>query len=199
MLVIGLTGGIGSGKSTVATLFKNQGVPIIDTDDIARDVVQPEKPAWKKIIAEWGSTILLPTQQLNRSEIKKIIFSDPNKKKWLEALLHPFIRAEVKQQIESLSSSYCIVVIPLLVETQPNPLIDRILVVDASEEQQMHRTQIRDHLSLDEVNAILKTQVSRADRLKAADDVIHNEEDLENLLEQVKKLHGFYLSLIDCL
>lgn len=195
MLVIGLTGGIGSGKTTVAKLFSEHGVTVIDTDQLARDVTQAGQPALKDIAKEFGESILQSDGSLNRSALRKIIFSDDNKRIWLEKLLHPLIRAEMKKQAESAQSAYCIVVIPLLLETEPNPLINRILVIDTSENEQIKRTQARDNCTPAEVEDILRTQVNRAARLAAANDVIDNTGTKADLITQVDRLHGFYSAL----
>ena len=197
MLVIGLTGGIGSGKSTVAELFKKKGVTIIDTDQLARDAIQTNQSAFKKIIEKFGSAILLKDNTLNRAELRKIVFKNPEKRLWLEQLLHPLIRAEMQRQIESATSNYCIAVIPLLIETMPNPLINRILVVDTSETQQLQRAGMRDQLSEADIAAIIKSQVSREKRLAAAEDVIHNNGTVEELMPQVEKYHQLYVSLVN--
>lgn len=194
-LVIGLTGGIGSGKSTVAALFAERGIAIIDTDQLARDLTQPEKEAFQSIIQQFGPEIILPTGQLDRKTLRKIVFADTNKRQWLENLLHPLIRKEMEHQIASALSPYCIAVIPLLLETKPNPIISRILVVDTTEELQMKRAQMRDQLSQTEIEAIIKTQVNREKRLAKANDVIHNDGNLEDLIPQVDQLHKLYLSL----
>lgn len=195
MLVVGLTGGIGSGKSTVAKLFAEKGITVIDTDQLARDLTLPGQPALNKIVAEFGKNILLPDKTLNRAELRQQIFTDPAKRRWLEELLHPLIRAETKRLIESAKSPYCIVVIPLLFETKPNPLINRILVVDATEEQQITRAKTRDRLTEKEIQAIIHTQVARQHRLDNADDIILNDGDLKHLIPQVEKLHLYYLKI----
>lgn len=195
MLIIGLTGGIGSGKSTIAKLFAAKGIDIVDTDQIARDVVMPGQVALNKIVEKFSEDVLLPDKTLDRAKLRKIIFADDSKRTWLEQLLHPLIRDEMERQIKSAKSPYCIAIIPLLLETQPNPLINRILVVDALETQQIDRTQTRDKLSRDEISAIIKSQVSREQRLAAADDIITNHGILEELSEQVDKMHKFYLTL----
>ncbi|MEO8401031.1 MAG: dephospho-CoA kinase [Gammaproteobacteria bacterium] len=195
MLVIGLTGGIGSGKTTVANLFAQKGVTIIDTDKLSRDLTLPDSPALKQISDKFGREILLANGALDRARLRKIIFADETNRLWLEQLLHPLIRIEMKRQAEESESPYCIVVIPLLFETDRNPLIQRVLVVDASEESQLTRTLQRDGSSDAEVAAILKTQVDREKRLGLADDVIRNDGGLDELILQVKKLHEFYLSI----
>jgi len=192
MLVIGLTGGIGSGKSTVANLFAEKSITVIDTDQLARDVTLPGQAALHKIVEKFGEGILLPDKTLNRAQLRKIIFADPHKRRWLEKLLHPLIRTEMQQLIAATKSPYCIVVIPLLLETEPNPLIKRILVVDALEEQQIWRAKMRDNLSEGEIKAIIYTQVTREQRLAAADDIIYNNGTLEELALQVEKLHQLY-------
>ncbi|MHB1949106.1 MAG: dephospho-CoA kinase [Gammaproteobacteria bacterium] len=195
MLVIGLTGGIGSGKSAVAKLFSERGVTVIDTDQLSRDVTQPGQPALEQIAEKFGRDILLPDGGLNRTALRKLIFIDENKRQWLEQLLHPLIRAEMQRQIEAARPPYCIVVIPLLLEKESNPLIDRILIVDALESDQIKRTQIRDNASPDEIKSIIKTQVTRPERLAKADDIIDNNGALIDLIPQVDRLHGFYTAL----
>ena len=195
MLVIGLTGGISSGKTTVANLFATKGITIIDTDIISRQVTEPGKTGLNEIVNKFGADIILPNNTLDRGKLRSIVFADQAKRLWLEQLLHPLIRTEMYEQIQSATSPYCIAVIPLLFETKPYSLINRILVVDATEEQQLKRATARDNISLEQINSILKTQVSRAKRLSAADDVIFNSGNLEELYSQVDKLHEFYLSL----
>ncbi len=195
MLVIGLTGGISSGKTTVANLFAAKGITIIDTDIISRQVTEPGKTGLNEIVDKFGADILSPNNTLDRGKLRSIVFADQTKRLWLEQLLHPLIRTEMYEQIQSATSPYCIAVIPLLFETKPYSLINRILVVDATEEQQLKRATARDNISLEQINSILKTQVSRAKRLSAADDVIFNSGNLEELYSQVDKLHEFYLSL----
>lgn len=195
MLVIGLTGGIGSGKSTVANLFAEKGITVIDTDQLARDITLPGQAALHKIVEKFGAGILLPDKTLNRAQLRKVIFADPHKRRWLEKLLHPLIRAEMQQLIAVATPPYCVVVIPLLLETAPNPLIKRILVVDAPEEQQIQRAKRRDKLSEEEIKAIINTQVTREIRLATADDIIYNDKTREQLFSQIEKLHQAYLAL----
>ena len=194
MLVIGLTGGIGSGKSTVAKLFQEKGIAVIDTDQLARDVVQPHQIAYKAIVEKFGDAILSHDGTLNRSALRKLVFADEKNRLWLEQLLHPLIYIEMQRHIAIATSPYCIAVIPLLLETGSHPLINRILVVDATEEEQIERAKIRDRLSEKEILAILQTQIGREKRLAAADDIIQNHR-MEDLPRQVEQLHEFYLSL----
>lgn len=195
MLVIGLTGGIGSGKSTVGKLFSELGINVVDADKVARDVTQVGQPALQEITDKFGPEILSPDGTLNRAALRKIVFADTEKREWLENLLHPLIRAEMKRLLRSQDMPYCIVMIPLLLETEPNPLIDRILVVDVPESEQIKRTEVRDNATADEIKAIMKTQVSRSQRLAAADDIIENAGTLAGLMPQIKRLHDFYCAL----
>lgn len=194
--VVGLTGGIGSGKTTVAKLFAGKGITVIDTDQLAREITQPGYPALDKIVEKFGAKILSTDGTLNRAALRKRIFENTEERVWLEQLLHPMIRAESKRQAEASISPYCIIVIPLLFETEANPLIDRVLVVDVPEEDQILRTQNRDKIPPEEIAAILKTQVTRTFRLKKANDIIYNDGNIEDLEPQVEKLHQFYLTLV---
>lgn len=195
MLIVGLTGGIGSGKTTVAKLFADHGATVIDTDQLARDVTQRGQPALQQIAEKFGAHVLMPDGSLNRSALRKIVFSDENSRLWLEALLHPLIHEEMLRQVALATSPYCIVIIPLLLETKRDPIINRILIIDTSESEQIQRTQKRDNATVDEVKAILKTQVTRAQRLKAADDVIENNRSTKDLIPQVDRLNDFYIAL----
>lgn len=195
MLVVGLTGGIGSGKSTVANLFAQKGITIIDTDQLSRDLTAPHQPALKAIVSKLGPTILLANGALNRALLRTLIFNHTDLRAWLEQLLHPLIRHAMQQQIERALSPYCIAVVPLLLETTPNPLIQRILVVDTQPQNQITRTASRDNVSPAEAAAILQTQVDQATRLKLADDIIYNDDSLADLIPQVDKLHQLYLTM----
>ncbi len=195
MYVIGLTGGIGSGKSTVAALFKAKGIPVIDADILAHDITQPGESSLKQIVEIFGPEILLSDGHLNRLKLRKIVFSDEVKRKKLEKVLHPLIRHKMKLLAESHHAPYCIAMIPLLLETTPNPLIKRILVVDTSENLQITRVAARDNTSPDEIKNILKAQMSREERLKLTDDTIINNGSYEDLIPQVDKLHELYLYL----
>lgn len=195
MLVIGLTGGIGSGKSTVAKMFAELGVPVIDMDDIARELVTPGQPALQKIIETFGPEVLDDSGQLDRRALRQRIFDDPAQRKQLEAILHPLIRTEVRRRIRQCEAPYCIVVIPLLIESGQRDLVDRILVTDAPETVQIERTRQRDRISETEVRKILASQVDRQTRLAVADDVLDTNTSLENLKQKVKQLHQRYLHL----
>jgi dephospho-CoA kinase len=195
MLKIGLTGGIGSGKSTVARLFAELNTPVIDADEIAHRLVEKGQPALNMIIAQFGSTMLNEDGSLNRSKLKSLIFSDSSYKQKLEAILHPLIFQSIQMAVENLNDPYCIICIPLLIETQRTKSVDRVLVVDCPVELQIERVRARDHLTLDKIQLILANQASRADRIAQSDDVINNSEIETMLAEQVKKLHNLYLSL----
>jgi dephospho-CoA kinase len=197
-LVVGLTGGIGSGKSTVAGLFANRDVPIVDTDIIGRQLSEPGKPAFLAITERFKNTIAADGT-LNRRLLREIIFKDSEQRIWLEELLHPLIREDMQRQINLLESPYCMVVIPLLFENPPNPIIQRILVVDTDPELQLARVAHRDLHSVLEVEAIIATQVSRQVRLDGADDIIFNTQGPEFLVPQVDALHKSYLAIANAL
>ncbi len=193
MLTIGLTGGIGSGKSTVAALFAALGVPIVDADVIAKEVLTTDKTCIDKVIAHFGSGVLDAAGELDRSKLRELVFLEIELRQRLEQLLHPLIIEEIKQRIAKLNAPYCIVVIPLLAEVaETQQLVDRVLVVDASEEIQIARAIQRDKLSTDAVKKILASQATREQRLAIADDVLLNEGDKETLQQKVVHLHEYY-------
>lgn len=192
---IGLTGGIASGKSTVAELFAARGVPVIDTDQIARDVVEPGQPPLERLVERFGTEILTPDGHLDRPKLREIVFSDPKARADLEALTHPAIGTAVETLSAAAGGPYQILVIPLLVEKGLTGRVDRVLVVDCPEETQLERLQKRDGSTPEQARAMLNAQTSRPARLKAADDVIHNEADLTTLRAQVATLHQRYLEL----
>lgn len=196
MLVIGLTGGICSGKTTVANLFSKLGINIIDADVIAREVVEPNTAGYQKIVEHFGEAILTDAGLINRKKLGEIIFNNAQEKKWVEKTLHPLISANIKLQLRQTTSPYCIIVIPLLIETKSFDLVDRILVVDTTEESQIVRAKQRDNLSRAEILKIINSQSAREERLAYADDIIHNQENIEQLKNDVKKMHEFYLLLI---
>ena len=195
MLIVALTGGIGSGKSTVADAFARHGVPIIDTDVIARELVSPGQPALAEIVDHFGDEVITPDGQLDRTRLRERIFANPAQRQALEQILHPRIREEVRRQIETLQSPYCLVVIPLYTETGDYPCVDRVLVVDTDDETRIRRTMARDRLSREQVQQILASQSSREERLALADDVVDNSNEADQLVEQVDKLHQKYLAL----
>ncbi len=200
MLKIGLTGGIGSGKTTVSDLFyklddNENKVAIIDTDIIARQIVEVGKPAYKKILNIFGKKILNKDASINRKALRNIVFNDLNLKQQLEDITHPEIQTQVNSEISQLNTQYCIIVIPLLFETKSDYMLDRILVVDCDTDIQIERTTQRDQVPAQDVERIIKLQSSQAYRLKHADDIIQNNNDLRQLKQQVRDLHAFYLKL----
>src|SRR5215212_1635926 len=186
MLTIGLTGGVGCGKSTIADLFQRQNVPVIDADIIARDLVAPDSRILRDIVAAFGEGILLPDGQLNRRKLRRIAFEQPENRRRLENILHPAMRSEILARKGMSSTPYCLVVIPLLVESGMIDLVDRVLVVDCDEAQQIARVTARDSCTADEVRAIIASQASRDTRLAAADDVILNTATLVTLLWRLR-------------
>jgi dephospho-CoA kinase len=192
---VGLTGGIASGKSTAAKFFGALGVPIIDTDQVARDVVEPGQPPLERLVERFGRSILTEDGHLDRPALRNIVFSDPKARADLEALTHPAIGAAVEARSATAGGPYQILVIPLLVEKGLGSQLDRVLVVDSTEELQVRRLQARDGSTLDQAKAILNAQASRSARLKAAHDVITNEGDMSAVREQVAALHAKYLEL----
>ena len=196
MLVIGLTGGIGSGKSTVADLFAQLGVPVIDTDKISRQLVQPGQPALSEIINTFGE-ITEHNGQLDRNKLRQLIFEDEKKRAQLEKILHPKIQQEVKTQLTNKNHPYTIVVIPLLAEKGKYPFIDRVLVVDCDEQLQLERAMNRDNQKQTQIENIIRTQASRQQRLDIADDIINNDSDINDLKMAVEQLDSKYQQLAD--
>ena len=192
---VGLTGGIASGKSTAAKFFGALGVPILDSDQVARDVVEPGQPPLERLVQRFGASILTPDGHLDRPALRDIIFSDPKARADLEELTHPAIGAAMQARSASAGGPYQILVIPLLVEKNLRSHVDRVLVVDCAEELQLRRLRARDRSTARQAQAILDAQAPRAVRLKAADDVITNEADMSAVQRQVETLHTRYLEL----
>ncbi|HEY9050696.1 MAG TPA: dephospho-CoA kinase [Gammaproteobacteria bacterium] len=195
MLVIGLTGGIGSGKSTVANIFAEYQVPVIDTDKIAHQLVAPGQAALDEIIQTFGKSILTSNDELDRKKLAAITFNNEKSRIQLEKILHPRIRQEVEKQLSKLNTPYVIIVIPLLTEKGKYDFIDRVLVIDCEESQQINRTLQRDNRSETEINNILRAQASRQERNTIADDIIENTGNMEALRQSVSQLHHYYLDL----
>ena len=193
MLIIGLTGGIGSGKSTVAGLFQKLGAPVYDADVEARRLVAPGQATLQQLTREFGSQLLQPDGTLDRAKLRTLAFSDPSQRRRLESILHPPIRAALQDHVAATQAPYCILVIPLLFETSQRDLVNRVLVVDAPEDQQIARTLARSGLEHTIVERIMAAQWSRTQRLTHADDVIANTGSVEDLRMQVEKLHHRYL------
>ena len=193
--ILGLTGGIGSGKSAAAKHFASLGVHTVDADHAARWVVEPGRPALAKIAEHFGTQVLQSDGQLDRAALRQEIFREPEQRLWLEALLHPLIGQEISNNLALAESPYAILVSPLLIESGQHQLTQRILVVDTPESLQMQRTIARDQVSEQQVQAILQVQASREQRLSKAHDVLVNDQDLSWLESEVRRLHDFYLNL----
>ncbi len=195
MLTIALTGGIGSGKSAVADRFAELGVPVIDADLLARDLVQPGRPALQEITAAFGPDMLLADGSLDRRRLRLRVFDDPSARQQLEAILHPRIRAEMQQRLAAIDAPYTVLVVPLLLETAQTDLAERILVVDLPTRLQEERASLRDGQSRENIRTVMAAQCSREQRLAAADDVIDNSGTLEQLIERTDTMHQRYMSL----
>ncbi|AWB68728.1 dephospho-CoA kinase [Saccharobesus litoralis] len=195
-LVIGLTGGIGSGKSAACRFFADKGIDIVDADIIARQVVAPGSQALKQISQRFSASIITSTGELDRQQLRNIVFKDVKQKEWLNQLLHPLIRQEMSSAVNACQSTYCILAIPLLIENELFDLVNRVAVIDCEVEQQKQRALLRDNSDATVIQAIIDSQVSREVRLKHANDIIDNSKDLDYLAQQISKMHEFYLSLV---
>ena len=195
MLRIGLTGGIGSGKSEAARCFSNLGIPVIDSDEISRDLVAPDQPALQQIVDHFGTGVITTEGELNREALRQKVMQDSESRQWLEQLLYPLIRQRREELISQIEAPYVVLEIPLLLESGLQELVDRILVVDVPESLQVERTRRRSGLDEAEVRAVMKQQASRQQRLNAADDLIDNSGSRELLEQQVQLLHERYREL----
>lgn len=193
--ILGITGGIGSGKSVVCQLFVKLGIEAIDADQVARWIVAKGKPALEKIINHFGEEVLSADGSLNRAALRHIIFNSAKQRFWLEQLLHPLIRNEICNFLASAASPYAILVSPLLLETNQHQLTNRILVIDVPEPVQIARSMQRDNVTEQQIRAIMQAQLSRKERLAKADDIIVNDQSIEYLQQQVTSLHQHYLQL----
>ncbi len=196
-LRIGLTGGIASGKSTVAARFSELGIPVIDADESSRIVVAPGRPGLEAVIARFGESVLTADGELDRRALRQLIFADPQKRRDLERILHPLIRSDMERRAMQAAGPYLILDIPLLVEGGGRGQVDRVLVVDADEATQLQRLMKRDGENLEGARAILAAQADRAIRLEAADDVLVNSGTVPELRQAVDRLHQRYLRLAD--
>jgi len=194
-LVVGITGGIGSGKTTVAKLFSSLGVPVIEADDLAKQVVVQGQPAYGEILKLFGPEILTPSGELDRRRLRERVFSDSAKRARLEAIIHPRVYERMSQELDCLETPYAIVVVPLLIESGGSEFVDRLLVVDSPEELQIARTCHRDGSTRAAIEKILAAQLDRGTRLSAADDIIENNASEESLEEEVSRLHRQYLTV----
>ncbi|MFQ2385847.1 dephospho-CoA kinase [Aeromonas dhakensis] len=195
MYVVAITGGIGSGKTTVANQFAELGIEVVDADIIAREVVEPGTPALAAIAAHFNADVIAPDGRLDRRQLRERVFTDPQAKGWLNALLHPLIRSEMQRQCAAARSPYCLLVVPLLVENRLTALANRVLVIDVDEATQIERTCRRDGVSREQAEAILAAQASRTERLAAADDVLDNQNGTpEAIKSRIFALHETYLA-----
>lgn len=195
MWIVGVTGGIGSGKSAVTQRFESHGIHVVDADIVAREVVAPGEPALQAIVDHFGPKVILPDGQLDRRALRARVFEAPAERRWLEQLTHPLIRERLLAQLAASPSPYSILVAPLLLEGTLHSAVNRILVVDAPESQQIARTVARDNTDAASVQAVLDAQLSRAERCARADDIIVNDSDLQHLDDAVDALHQRYLQL----
>lgn len=196
LLRIGLTGGIGSGKSTACKIFADLGVPVIDADTIAHQLSAPGQPAYVVIAREFGSRAVGADGELDRQYLRQRVFSDAKYRRLLEGILHPLIFDEIENRISLVRKCYCIICIPLLIETQAMKKVDRVLLIDAPQEEQIMRASKRDGTAPEAVIRIIGVQATREQRLATADDVIHNDGDLEHLQKQIVRLDQYYKSIM---
>ena len=193
-MIIGLTGGIGSGKTAVSETFEKLGITVVDADLASRVVVEKGKPCLEEIAKHFGDDILNENDELNRAKLREIIFNSDSEKSWLESLLHPAIAEQIKDELNASKSPYTILVSPLLLETNQRDFCDKVLVVDVPIELQMERTTKRDGVSEDQVKSIIKSQINRDERLQLADEIIINEGSIEDLEMIVRELHEKLIS-----
>jgi dephospho-CoA kinase len=194
-MIIGLTGGIGSGKSAATAIFESLGIEVVDADVISRIVVEPGTEALNKIQQHFGPEVIGNNGSLERGKLRELIFADVAEKQWLEALLHPLIRQETERRLSAATSPYVIFCSPLLFETTQASLAERVVLIDAPEGQQLARASLRDGVSPEAVSAIMRSQLSRKERLAKANDIIVNDRDLAHLERSIKKLHEEYIRL----
>ncbi len=194
-LRIGLTGGIGSGKTTISNLFAELGISIIDADVIAHEIIQPDRQAHTEILDLFGSNILLENREIDRKKLRQLVFNDQKKLDQLEKITHPRIISYMCEQVAQTTSPYCILSIPLLLEKGLENDVDRVLIVDIPADIQNKRVANRDNISQKEVENIMKHQITREKRLLSADDIIQNEGNISELQSQVQNLHLKYLAL----
>jgi dephospho-CoA kinase len=196
-MIVGLTGGIGSGKSAAANFFIDLGVDLIEADDLAKNVLNKNSKGYELFINEFGEQYLDNDKNIDRDLLRKTIFNDSDKKNKLENIIHPQVRSGIEEFIKSSKSDYCIVVVPLIYETRSSSYYDRILVIDCDEEIQINRSAIRDNTENKEIKKIISKQASREERLSIADDVILNNRTLDSLKEEVIKLHKKYIKMLN--
>ena len=194
-LVVGVTGGIGCGKTAVTDYLATKGIVIADADQASRVVVEPGKPALQEISEHFGSHLILEGGNLNRRALRDIIFENPEERQWLEKLLHPLINQQLRQELQQATSPYVVLVSPLLFETRQHTMADRVLVIDVAEDVQIERAIKRDQISREQAEAIVRIQDNRDERRSKADDLVDNSGSLEHLYQQLDTLHQTYLQL----
>ena len=192
-MIIGLTGGIGSGKSAAADFFQNEGISVIDTDQLARKVIEKDTPGYSKVVDSFGANILDNNDSIDRAKLREEVFHDNEKRKILESITHPLVRELMVQKISSSTSPYSIIMVPLIFETNSAKNYDRVLVIDCDVEIQLARATIRDENSADLIQKIIDSQCSRSERLSIANDVIPNNHSIEDLQKRSLAMHNFYL------
>lgn len=194
--ILGLTGGIGSGKSAASHWFEQQGIEIVDADIVAREIVQQGQPALQQIQHTFGDWVLLDNGELNRRALREHIFEQPQARQTLEQITHPAIRTSIIEQLNQATSPYTILVSPLLFETNQHQLTDRTLLIDTSEDIQIQRASQRDGQSIEQIKQIITAQMPRIEKQKLADDIVINDGHLEHLYQQLERLHQYYLELV---
>ena len=192
-MIIGLTGGIGSGKSAAANFFQNEGISVIDTDQLARKVIEKDTPGYSKVVESFGANILDNNDSIDRAKLREEVFHDNEKRKILESITHPLVRELMVQKISSSTSPYSIIMVPLIFETNSAKNYDRVLVIDCDVEIQLARAMARDENSADLIQKIIDSQCSRSERLSIANDVIPNNHSIEDLQKRSLAMHNFYL------
>ena len=192
-MIIGLTGGIGSGKSAAANFFQNEGISVIDTDQLARKVIEKDTPGYSKVVDSFGANILDNNDSIDRAKLREAVFHDSEKRKILESITHPLVRELMVQKISSSTSPYSIIMVPLIFETNSAKNYDRVLVIDCDVEIQLARAMARDENSADLIQKIIDSQCSRSERLSIANDVIPNNHSIEDLKKRSLAMHNFYL------
>ena len=192
-MIIGLTGGIGSGKSAAANFFQSEGISVIDTDQLARKVIEKDTPGYSKVVDSFGANILDNNYSIDRAKLREEVFHDNEKRKILESITHPLVRELMVQKISSSTSPYSIIMVPLIFETNSAKNYDRVLVIDCDVEIQLARATIRDENSADLIQKIIDSQCSRSERLSIANDVIPNNHSIEDLKKRSLAMHNFYL------
>ena len=192
-MIIGLTGGIGSGKSAVANFFQNEGISVIDTDQLARKVIEKDSDGYSKVVESFGANILDNNKSIDRAKLREEVFHDNEKRKILESITHPLVRELMVQKISSSTSPYSIIMVPLIFETNSAKNYDRVLVIDCDVEIQLERAMARDENSAGLIQKIIDSQCSRSERLSIANDVIPNNNSIEDLQNRSLAMHNFYL------